>query len=115
MAQFKSIAYVRAVSFTAGAHDIVARRRHDDTPRTQGEIFTTYDWAIGLHSGRDLSNLNAFLKAAYSGHRIIRITPAGHHWDKDVPVISLERLQHLSFGEAETAPAVIEKAESLHS
>jgi hypothetical protein len=110
MAHYKSIAYVRAVSFTAGVHDIVARRRHDDDPRTPGEIFTTYDWAIGLQSGRDLANLNEFLKTAYPGHRIIRITPAGHHWDKDVPIHSLEQLQQLTYGDNGKALAV----KSLH-
>lgn len=112
MGHYKSIAYVRAVSFTAGPFDIVARRRFDDKPRTPGEIFTTYDWAVGLQSGRDLANLNEFMKSAYPGHRIIRITPAGHHWDKSVPVCSVEQIQHLERGHHGTVAA--EKTESVH-
>jgi hypothetical protein len=114
MGLYHHLAYVRLVSFTAGAHDITPRRRFDDSPRTQGEIFTTYDCAIGLNSGRDLTRLTEFLAEEYPHHRIIRITPPAHHWDQESKILSLDDFMQKDHGEA-VAPAMLAAVKSVKS
>ena len=92
MSRYQSVAYIRLVNYRAGAHDIVARRRHDDPARTPGEIFTTYDLAVGLQSQRELKGLIDLLGQHHPEHRIIRMQPSGQHWEKEVPIISLDQL-----------------------